>query len=102
MASRLKRSSARTERNNHVDRNDGSTVTVCTWAGGVAGSEVVLYTIEGGGHAPPAPNRLPMWYRFIVGPKNHDISAADEVWTFFERHQRFAPRARRTAGRRGR
>ena len=25
---------------------------------------------------------------FILGPTNHDISAADEIWIFFRRHAR--------------
>ena len=79
---------------------DGSTVTVCTYGGGVAGTEVVLYRINGGGHSPPGPDELPFWYSLIVGPKNHDISAPDEIWAFFDRHRRVVPEPRRPTGRR--
>jgi len=80
---------------------DGSTVSVCTRGGGTAGSEVVLYTIDGGGHAVPGPDPLPLWYQLIVGPKNHDISGPDEIWAFFERHRRRLPEPRTPDGRIG-
>jgi polyhydroxybutyrate depolymerase len=82
-----------------TDPGDGSTVTVCTHGGGVAGTEVVLYRVDGGGHAPPGPDELPFWYSLIVGPKNHDISAPDEIWPFFERHRRISEILRRPLGR---
>jgi polyhydroxybutyrate depolymerase len=81
--------------------SDGSTVTVCAWSGGTAGSEVVLYRIDGGGHTVPGPDPLPLWYRLIVGAKNRDISAAVEIWAFFEGHRRRPPAPRRPAGRSG-
>jgi polyhydroxybutyrate depolymerase len=84
-----------------LDPEDGSTVHACTWGGGAAGTEVVLYRIEGGGHAPPGPDPLPFLYGLIVGPKNHDISAPDEIWAFFERHARAVPGPRRPTGRHG-
>jgi polyhydroxybutyrate depolymerase len=80
---------------------DGSTVTVCTYVGGTAESEVVLYRVDGGGHSVPGPNPLPWWYRLVVGPRNRDIVAADEVWTFFERHTRRLPAPRRPGARVG-
>ena len=79
--------------------DDDSTVTVCTYGGGVAGSEVMLYRINGGGHAPPGPDALPFWYSLIVGPKNHDISAPDEIWDFFQRHRRITPHPLHPSGR---
>ena len=78
---------------------DGSTVSVCSHGGGTAGSEVVLYTIDGGGHAVPGPDPLPLWYRLIVGSKNHDISGPEEIWAFFERHRRRPPEPRSPDGR---
>ncbi len=78
---------------------DGSTTTYCTWKNGIGGSDVVLYRIDGGGHAPPGPDPLPFWYRLIVGPKNHDINAPDEIWTFFRRHRRIPAEPRQPEGR---
>lgn len=81
--------------------SDRSTVHVCRWSDGIADAEVVLYRIEGGGHTVPGPDPLPLWYRLIVGPKNRDISAADEIWSFFERHSRRSPAPRPITGRVG-
>lgn len=45
-----------------------------------------FYKIDGGGHSLPSKtyqlSRL--LERFLVGPQNHDIEGADEIWTFFE------------------
>jgi len=84
-----------------TDPDDGSTVTVCIYGDGTAGSEVVLYRIDGGGHSVPGPDDLPWWYRLIAGPKNHDISAPGEIWAFFERHSRTPPAPRLPGGRAG-
>jgi len=84
-----------------VDPGDGSTISVCTYSDGTAESEVVLYRINGGGHAVPGPDPLPWWYRLIVGPKNHDISAPDEIWAFFDRHRRSQPAPRQPGARIG-
>src|SRR5205085_5262787 len=47
------------------DPEDGTRVKRSTYAGGRNGTEVVLYTIEGGGHTwPSGPQFLPGW---IVG-----------------------------------
>ena len=84
-----------------VDPSDGSTISVCTYTDGTAGSEVVLYRVDGGGHAVPGPDPLPWWYQLIVGPKNHDISAPVEIWAFFDRHRRTEPAPRPSATRAG-
>ena len=36
----------------------------------------------------PGPDPLPLWYALIVGDTNHDLSAPDEIWAFFQRHRR--------------
>jgi len=58
---------------------------------GKQGTEVVLWTLEDGGHTWPGGNVLPSgsdpkskWYQ---GAVNHDINAAEEMWKFFSRHQ---------------
>ena len=48
-----------------------------------AGADVVLYTIEGGGHAWPGQDDLPAW---IVGHNTHDISATQLLWEFYAEH----------------
>lgn len=45
-------------------------------------ADVVLYTIEGGGHTWPGGAELPYW----LGPTSRSIDAASEMWAFFQAH----------------
>jgi polyhydroxybutyrate depolymerase len=66
------------------DTEDGSTVHVEHYRGGRNGTEVALYEVRGGGHTEPSVREQYRWlYRRIVGPQNHDIEMAEEVWAFF-------------------
>jgi len=60
---------------------------VCTmYAPGKKGSEVILWTLEDGGHAwPGGKSSLPEQQ---VGKVNTDISASELIWQFFERHHK--------------
>lgn len=62
--------------------DDGTTVRVDTYGGGKEGSEVVLVTIEGGGHT--WPGRLSR--AGFLGVTTRDVSANDMMWDFFQRH----------------
>lgn len=74
------------------DPKDGSTVHVQQYRGGRAGSEVLLYEVRGGGHTEPSQReQYGRLYRRIVGPQNHDVEMADEVWAFFKTRQRPPP-----------
>ena len=44
------------------------------------GADVVLYTIEGGGHAWPGGDPMPVW---LVGYTSQDIDATQMMWDFF-------------------
>ena len=46
-------------------------------------SDVVFYSIEGGGHSWPGGGSLP---RIIVGNTNRDIDATEMMWDFFRQH----------------
>ncbi len=48
-----------------------------------AGAEVVLYTVQGGGHTWPGGSPLP---EIIAGYTTQDISASAVMWDFFETH----------------
>jgi len=49
-------------------------------------TEVLLYTIEGGGHAWPGGDQyLPVW---MIGRTSMDIDANEAIWEFFKRHTR--------------
>jgi polyhydroxybutyrate depolymerase len=67
------------------DPDDGCRVTRETWTGGKEGAEVVLLTIEGGGHTwPGGPQYLP---KAIIGPVCRDFNAS-LIWEFFKAHAR--------------
>ncbi len=65
--------------------SDDSTIRVFRFVDAVAGNDVVLYRVEGGGHCSPGAGSFPATY------KNRDIDAATEIWTFFEAHVRATP-----------
>lgn len=48
-------------------------------------AEVILYTIEGGGHTWPGGKPLPEW---IAGRTTEDINATRVMWEFFMQHPR--------------
>ena len=68
------------------DPRDGCRVERRTWSGGTAGSEVVLYRIEGGGHTiPGGAQYLP---ERIIGKTCQDFDGLKTIWRFFERCSR--------------
>ena len=50
-------------------------------------ADVVLYTIEGGGHTWPGGKPLPEW---IVGRTTNEINASRVMWDFYVHHPRGA------------
>jgi polyhydroxybutyrate depolymerase len=65
-----------------VQFNDGTTVKRKTFGPGKGGAEVVLVTIEGGGHTWPGQEP-----RFkILGKSTKNVSANDLMWDFFQKH----------------
>jgi len=46
-------------------------------------ADVVLYTVEGGGHTWPGGEPLPEW---LAGPTSRSIDATRLMWTFFLEH----------------
>ena len=63
---------------------DGMKITRKTYADGKDGAEVMLVTIEGGGHT--WPGRQPPLN--ILGRSTTDISANEMMWDFFQKHPR--------------
>lgn len=62
--------------------NDSSTVKVETVS--CAGTEVINYTVEGGGHTwPGGAQYLP---QMVIGPVNRDMDASQVIVDFFARH----------------
>jgi polyhydroxybutyrate depolymerase len=74
-----------------INIEDGSKVKIETYKNGINGTEVVLYTIDGGGHSIPSIaeryNRN-IFYVPKIFRQNYDIESAVEVWNFFKRQKR--------------
>jgi polyhydroxybutyrate depolymerase len=62
---------------------DGTRVRRSEYPGCRGGRELVLYTIEGGGHTWPGG---PSVARLVVGRVSRDIDATATIWDFFDRH----------------
>ena len=67
-----------------TDPNDGTRVKISTWSGGKDNTEVVFYTIEGGGHTWPGGTQyLP---QRVIGKVCRDFNATQVIWKFFVEH----------------
>jgi polyhydroxybutyrate depolymerase len=65
---------------------NGTTVHRDIYSGGKQDTEVIIYTIRGGGHTwPGGPQYFPA---ILVGKTNHDINATEVIWDFFSHHAR--------------
>lgn len=64
--------------------HDGTSVRREVYGGGQQGTEVVVYTIEGGGHTwPGGLQYLPV---FLVGKASQNLDATQVIWEFFQKH----------------
>ena len=54
-------------------------------SGSPTATEVVLWTIEGGGHTWPGGDTT-LLEKPIVGAVNRDIFASEEMWNFFQKY----------------
>ncbi|RMF42204.1 MAG: esterase [Planctomycetota bacterium] len=78
------RDTPRAEKVADMDPDDGCRVDKFIYGNGKDGTEVVLYRIEGGGHAWPGGRQyLP---KRIVGSVCRDIDGAEIIWNFFKAH----------------
>jgi polyhydroxybutyrate depolymerase len=65
--------------------HDGTTVHRDAYEGGKQGTEVVVYTIAGGGHTwPGGPQYLP---KFVVGKASRNLDGTRAIWEFFWKHR---------------
>lgn len=68
------------------DPKDKTRVKSMHYLDGLEGTEVILYSVEGGGHTWPGGFQyLPVW---IIGKTSRDIDANEIIWSFFKRHSR--------------
>lgn len=65
--------------------DDGTVVHREMHRGGRAGSDVELYTIDGGGHTWPS-GPVSKLYTAIAGPTTQTVDATALIWEFFARH----------------
>jgi poly(3-hydroxybutyrate) depolymerase len=71
---------ARVEHLPDLNQHDSSTVAKLSYLAPDGTPSVVLYRIEGGGHAEPSPSeRYGALYRHFAGQQNADIEYAEEV-----------------------
>ncbi|MCU0460997.1 MAG: hypothetical protein MUF36_03110 [Bacteroidales bacterium] len=69
-----------------LDPKDGTRVTRKEYTNGNDGTEVILYSVDGGGHTWPGGFQyLPSW---LIGKTSRDIDATRVIWAFFKRHSR--------------
>jgi polyhydroxybutyrate depolymerase len=62
--------------------SDGTHVHREIWSGGANDTEIVVYTIQGGGHTwPGGPQYLP---KLIVGKASQNLNGTRTIWEFFE------------------
>jgi polyhydroxybutyrate depolymerase len=68
------------------DPGDGTTVKTRQYRNDNDGTEVILYTVEGGGHTwPGGLQYLPVK---MIGKTSRDFDAVNIIWSFFKSHSR--------------
>lgn len=66
------------------DTQDGTRVRRDAYSQCIAGTDVVLYTVEGGGHTWPGSNQyLP---ERLIGRTSMDVNGSEVIWDFFAGH----------------
>jgi polyhydroxybutyrate depolymerase len=70
---------------NPVESEVAADVSRRSYHGCAEQSDVVLYTIKGGGHTWPGGGPMPEWF---AGPTSHSVNATEEIWAFFRDHPR--------------
>jgi polyhydroxybutyrate depolymerase len=66
--------------------SDGTAVSRDTYSSCSDGAEVMIYTIDGGGHT--WPDGQPYAPEFLIGKTTHNINANQVMWEFFKNHPR--------------
>ncbi|MBW1711124.1 MAG: hypothetical protein JRG97_15750 [Deltaproteobacteria bacterium] len=69
-----------------LDPQDGTRVSREAYGPCKEGTEVILYTIEGGGHT--WPGGVQYLHERLIGKVSRDIDADKVIWEFFKRHRR--------------
>lgn len=69
---------------NPIDSAVAKDVSRRAYTGCADDAEVVLYTVQGGGHTWPGGTPLPKWF---TGSTSRSIDATSEMWAFFRAHR---------------
>ncbi len=69
-----------------LDPKDGTRVTRKDYIDCIDGTEVILYSVDGGGHT--WPGGFQYMPSFIVGKTSRDINANEVIWSFFKKLSR--------------
>ncbi len=66
-----------------LDPDDGGVVDIDLYSDGIGGKRVAFYRVNGAGHLTPSIAHIaPASLEQVLGKQNHDIEAADEIWSF--------------------
>jgi polyhydroxybutyrate depolymerase len=68
----------------HLNPSDTTSTSVEDYQGCRDGTEVILYTVKGGGHT--WPGGLQYMREQLVGKTSRDFSATETIWQFFKAH----------------
>lgn len=71
-----------------LDPDDGATVAREWYTGPESHADVLVYTVNGGGHT--WPGGYEPWPSFIMRGQSRDINASEAIWDFFDGHRRGA------------
>jgi polyhydroxybutyrate depolymerase len=69
-----------------ADPDDGTRTSIRKWEGCKDDADVLLYTVEGGGHTWPGG-----WQYLgerMIGKTSRDFDASEAIWTFFRTRHR--------------
>jgi polyhydroxybutyrate depolymerase len=66
------------------DPSDGTRIRKESYIGCKNNTEIILYSVEGGGHS--WPGGYPYLGEWIIGKTSRDMNACEEIWEFFKNH----------------
>jgi polyhydroxybutyrate depolymerase len=69
---------------NPIDSVVAANVTRLEYTNCADDADVVLYTVQGGGHSWPGGKAIPEW---MLGPTSRSIDATSQMWAFFREHR---------------
>ncbi|MCH8095185.1 MAG: hypothetical protein IH953_11405 [Chloroflexi bacterium] len=65
-----------------LDPQDGTRIRLDTYSESDGEVQVLIYTVEGGGHTWPGGSQYVP--EIVIGQVSHDLKAKEAIWDFFE------------------